>query len=99
MGAIKKGNREMAIKSKQDYCTEGFNAGWGHLHSLLRATGISGGDSVGVWHDLQCVLVRHICQMEGQTQELASVTSQFGLKQMTAPLHLSFCFHLCKING
>lgn len=39
MGAIKKGNREMAIKSKQDYCTEGFNAGWGHLHSLLRATG------------------------------------------------------------
>ena len=97
MGAIKKGNRELAIESKQDYCMEGFNAGWGQLHSLLRATG---DQWRGLrWRDLQCVLVRHICQVEGQTLELASVTSQFGLKRMAAPLHLSFCFHLCKING
>lgn len=57
------------------------------------------GTGVGAWHDLQCVSVRHIPQMEGQTLELASVSSQFAFKQMVVPFHLSFCFHLCKISG
>lgn len=35
----------------------------------------------------------------GQALALASLTSQFGLKQMTAPFRLSFSFPLCKISG
>lgn len=68
---------------------EGFIAQWGH-HSFQRALRDQrrGGEMISGYFSDTYVRWRAV-----------SVTSQFGLKEMAAPLHLSFHFHLCKING
>ena len=73
------GNRETEIKSKQGYSMEGFNARLGHFLPSWGPWAINGGDWAWACHNLQCVSARHLLEGE-QTLELASVTSQFGLK-------------------